>query len=502
VTSYDSKVARIERLAGDRIAEGTSDDWSIEELRSYADNPLGFMREVLQFDPWSKQEEIALAVRDHPLVNVRGANNLGKDALAGALALWWAYAREGLVLLTSASERQVREILMRKEIGQAFRRARLPGELLTTGLRVDDETRMLAFTSDDSSRHTGYHQPRVLVLISEAQGVDDDAWEGLLTCASGDDCCVFAYGNPVAPTGRFYMTSRPHTQWHKIQVSAFDLIETGRKLPGAVTRAGIDRLAAEYGTDSPIYIARVLGEFPETAVNALVSRFWLDRAAALHESRAFENEAMEKPIDCGLDLGRSAEGDPSCLAVTQGNIVRGFHIWRERDSTVLRAKVEAQLRNIGVFPWQERDAVEYSRVVDQGLPPSTGAYVAIDAHGLGGPIFDEMRAAGWPVQDFSSSRKARDTDRFVNARAEAYWNLRVKLERGLIALPRDAMLFEELQATTWCMNAKQQIQILAKDDIRKSLPNNRSPDRADALAMAFARPGFRMYTGPTIEVSW
>ncbi len=43
---------------------------------------------------------------------VRSANGCGKDWLAARLALWWVYARQGLVLLTGPTERQVVEIVM------------------------------------------------------------------------------------------------------------------------------------------------------------------------------------------------------------------------------------------------------------------------------------------------------------------------------------------------------------------------------------------------------
>src|SRR5207244_280936 len=102
---------KLKLAVGDLIERGNASS-AHGDLRRYADDPLGFCRDVLKVDPWSKQEEIAEAVRDRPQVHVRGANNLGKDAISAWLALWWAYAKEGLVLLTSASERQVREILM------------------------------------------------------------------------------------------------------------------------------------------------------------------------------------------------------------------------------------------------------------------------------------------------------------------------------------------------------------------------------------------------------
>ncbi|HEY6159475.1 MAG TPA: hypothetical protein VIV88_18670 [Gemmatimonadales bacterium] len=488
---------KLKLAVGDLIERGNASS-AHGDLRRYADDPLGFCRDVLDVDPWSKQEEIALAVRDHPQVHVRGANNLGKDAVAGWLALWWAYAREGLVLLTSASERQVREILMRREIGGAFRRAQLPGELLTTGLRVGEETRMLAFTSDDSSRYTGFHHPRVLALVSEAQGVDEAALEGLYTSAGGEQDRLVVYGNPVSPTGWFYRTSRPHTAWHKIQVSAFDLLGSGRRIPGAVTQAGVDRLAAEYGTDSPIYQARVLGEFPSHAINALVQPAWLERAAAAWDARTLEPDTRGKTIISGLDVARSEAGDASCLCVTQGPVVRSFHIWRESDTTVLRQRVEAQLRSLRVYPRWDSDWGVVGMTPD-GLPPVAGR-VVVDAHGLGGPVYDELKKQRWSVAEFSAAKRATEPDRFVNARAEAYWTLRQKLEQGKLALPRDGALFEELQAVTWTQNARQQIQVVAKDEIRASI--GRSPDRADALVLALSGAGNSGYSGLASFASW
>jgi hypothetical protein len=87
-------------------------------------------------------------------------------------ALWWTYARGGLVLVTGPTERQVVEVVM-GEVRQAFRKATdLPGDLYRTALRVGDRAAILAFTSTEASRLTGFHAPRVLALITEAQGVE------------------------------------------------------------------------------------------------------------------------------------------------------------------------------------------------------------------------------------------------------------------------------------------------------------------------------------------
>jgi hypothetical protein len=57
------------------------------------------------------------------------------------------------------------------------------------------------------------------------------------------------------------------------------------------------------------------------------------------------------------------------------------------------------------------------------------------------------------------------------------------LELGKIALPRDEKLFDELAGIKWRVNSGGKIQLESKDDTRARL--GRSPDRADAVAMAF-----------------
>jgi hypothetical protein len=74
-------------------------------------------------------------------------------------------------------------------------------------------------------------------------------------------------------------------------------------------------------------------------------------------------------------------------------------------------------------------------------------------------------------------------DKYLNLRAEAYWTLRTLLEQGQIAIPRDEKLWDELTSIQWKPNSAGRIQLEPKDAFRKRL--GRSPDRADAVAMAF-----------------
>ena len=58
------------------------------------------------------------------------------------------------------------------------------------------------------------------------------------------------------------------------------------------------------------------------------------------------------------------------------------------------------------------------------------------------------------------------------------------MEEGKIAIPPDEHLTEELISVRWKANSAGRVQIERKEDLR--VRPRRSPDKADAMAMAFA----------------
>lgn len=150
--------ARLDRLTadvGELVAKG--DRAKGRDFERYARDPVGFIRDVLKGDPWARQVAIAEAVRDHPQVTVRSCHASGKDWLAARLALWWVYARGGLVILTGPTASQVEEILMRSEVRAAFLAGGLPGELHVRALRPGGtgEAGILARTASDTHARPG-----------------------------------------------------------------------------------------------------------------------------------------------------------------------------------------------------------------------------------------------------------------------------------------------------------------------------------------------------------
>src|SRR2546426_9485060 len=100
----DTRLDRLFREAGD-VLERHERAGLTRDLTQYADNPVGFATDVLHVEPWSKQIEILDAVLREPRVSVKGGVGVGKDFTAAVLALWWAYCRGGVAVITPRSQR-------------------------------------------------------------------------------------------------------------------------------------------------------------------------------------------------------------------------------------------------------------------------------------------------------------------------------------------------------------------------------------------------------------
>jgi hypothetical protein len=95
---------------------------------------------------------------------------------------------------------------------------------------------------------------------------------------------------------------------------------------------------------------------------------------------------------------------------------------------------------------------------------------------------------GLPVVVYNGGESPYDKERFVNARAEDYWNLRELFENGEIDIDElDDVLAAQLGSLKWTLDSRGRIKIESKDDMRKrGMPSH---DRADTVAQAFSRRG-------------
>ena len=110
--------------------------------------------------------------------------------------------------------------------------------------------------------------------------------------------------------------------------------------------------------------------------------------------------------------------------------------------------------------------------------------IYIDEVGLGAGVIDRAKEIGGvQAVGINGGSRPSDTERYLNLRAQMFDGLRQRFADGDIAIPDDAELISQLASLTFKYTSRGQLQLESKDQIRSS--GRQSPDKADALALAF-----------------
>lgn len=457
------------------------------DFTGYRGRPLDFMREQLAFEPYEKQREVILAFEKYKKVAVRGCHGAGKDAVLAPIALYAAYVLGMLVLVISATEKQLLGQTW-KELDERFTPSKLPGDLYTADLRINGKKRILAMTSGAVSNLTGWHDKHgVCVLISEAQGEQTEAaaFDAADANTTDDKSKICVVGNPIAPGGRFFEVSRRAT-WHAIKMSAFDHpnIQEGRMvIPGGPAPSWPAEMAAEYGAESPWYTARVLGEFPDTGIENLIRRAWIDRAVARWQDNATRARVSSYRPWVIADIARGGP-DLTCIGTVRGDkrlvVCDELETSSEPDTMRTAATLVEKARTLGFWSIGRRRPT-LDDIIAHQVP------IVCDDVGVGGGVTDRVRELRGNARPFNGAHKSTVVDprtqqeKYANLRAESYFVLRDALRDDVAAFPPDAKRDEELLAIQFSHNAAGRLIVEPKIDIRKRL--KRSPDRADVVSM-------------------
>lgn len=458
----------------------------------FAADPQGWVEQRLNEVVWSKQLEVMESVRDNRFTNVRSAHSTGKSHIAARIAGWWEDVHppeETFIVSTAPSTNQVRGILWRY-LKAVHRKAgldgyitggdvpewKLPGDVLVGWGRKPQD---LSNAEQAATVFQGIHAKYLLVILDEAGGVPEWLWNAILTLVSDEAGYgrVLAIGNPDDPTSHFSRIASPGSTWTNLQIKAFDSPNfigdpryTGtpemeafdRDLPEDVVAmlvgpTFVKTAEDEWGDDSPLYVSKVLAEFPEESDDALIP-IALVRAAV---ERDMSGEAITDLGKAAMDVARTGT-DETTLGWNRGGMFRIIRHKRGLGDTMKAAGW------LSVFQ-REHPAVP----------------IIVDADGLGAGVYDRALELGLQVSAFYAGRRAYKPKRFVNRRAEQWWALRKLFEDGLLDIDRDDLTLQaQLTGMKFDEDSAGRVKVESKDDMkRRGLP---SPDRADTLMMVYA----------------
>ena len=205
--------------------------------------------------------------------------------------------------------------------------------------------------------------------------------------------------------------------------------------------------------------------------NQVIPKDWVQAAQDRGEALLDEFDRSETPMSTmGADVNYGGDDD-TILAPRYGPVVP--ELIKMPDAYVENTDtIGKQIATFIATKWRE------------------GALIIVDVVGWGSSTYEALVDSEMPVFPYNSAEKTEFTDRsgmleFRNVRSAAHWNLRQLLDpdtEDQIALPPGRDLRLELCAATW-RNSPSGVIIEDKDSIRERL--GRSPDRADAVVMAF-----------------
>lgn len=451
------------------------------DLAALFADPVRFARTVLQANLWETQERILAALaKPNARVAVKSCHASGKSHVAAAAALWFPIAYpDGITLTTAPTWVQVSKTLW-GEIHQHISKSRivLP-KASTTELRLGPKNYALGLSTNEGVRFQGLRGNKTLIVLDEAPGIKPEIWEAIESIRAGGDVRVLAIGNPTIPGGPFYDAfTRNREHWTTMTISAFDTPNLrGLTLDDvlAMDEAALDvaerpyltlrRFVAnayrESGPESAFYQARVLGDFPAQADDALISLAWVD--AAMHrEPEPLPERWLHGHVTAGLDVAGPGKNE-TVLILRCGRTILLEKAWAQ-------AEFEGPLLET-LRPWRER-----LRSVN------------VDAAGIGYKVAQYLQNEhGLPVRFINVGEATSDTERFKNLKAELYWGLRLRFQEGDVAGAMSDTLVQQLCSLKYKLNERGQVEIEKKEQALKR--GVVSPDRAEALMLAFAGDG-------------
>lgn len=302
---------------------------------------------------------------------------------------------------------------------------------------------------------SGLHAKFVLYLIDESGDIPPPvlraANQGLSNCAWGK---IMQAGNPTSHEGMLYLAANAQRHlWHITCITS-DPDDPNRtpRVDIAWAKEQIDT----YGRDNPWVMSSVLGQFPPSSLNTLLSPFEVE-AAMKRAPSIMDYEFSQKRI--GVDVARFGL-DSTILFPRQGLMA-----FKPKELKGARTnEIAAHLVKMKDEFKSEMELVD-------------------DTGGWGAGVIDSYLQAGGNAIPVNFSSKATDP-RYYNKRSEMYFLMAKWVKKGG-ALPNIPRLVAELSAPTYTFHMSK-FRLEEKEQIKQRL--GFSPDHADALGLTFAMP--------------
>lgn len=288
------------------------------------------------------------------------------------------------------------------------------------------------------------------IIIDESSLIDDDIYSKILRMLGGHkDHFLFEIGNPFH-RNHFYKTSLDES-YNRLVIDYKQAIREGRLQPEFVEKM---RKQFDFGV---MYECK----FPDAG--EIDSDGWVMMFTENDIVNSYRSEDVPSygTPRLGIDVSRAG-----------GN----FNVFILRTGNYAKVLSKNTTENLMEIVGMGRDLADKYGVDESNI--------YLDATGLGAGIYDRFLELGWNVTGVNLAEKALNQEKYINIRAEAYFELLNWIKGGGM-LKRDSD-FLQLCDIRYKMRDNGKLKIIDKEALRKR--NIASPDVADALMLTFTRP--------------
>jgi len=220
-------------------------------------------------------------------------------------------------------------------------------------------------------------------------------------------------------------------------------------------------LPADYeSTLRELYPKELVQQLLEGDWDTIEAGMFLLRYGAIKSAVEREVEIdFNEPKVMGVDI--AAEGiDESVAVIRQGNKVIWIETWSFANTMATTGKIIT--------------------LIDRFKPN----VVNLDAIGIGKGVHDRLDELKIVHNGVVVGETANDKEHYVNIRAEMYFSLQKRFEEAEISIPDDLDLIAQLSTIRWDFESDKRLKLVSKKEM-KTKYRVKSPDKADALALAF-----------------
>ena len=438
-------------------------------LRRWRERPDQMVRELFGVVPDAWQDEALRAFPKSPRLAMKACKGPGKTAVLAWLCWNFLLTRPAPKVLATSTTADTLADTLWPEMAKWQNKSELLKAQFTwqkTQIFCNEnpaEWFMAARTwsrnaSAEQQANTlaGRHADYIMFVLDESGGIPDAVMVAAEAAFAGtQECHIVQAGNPTHLTGPLYRACTSSRElWTVVEITGDpDAPNRSPRIPVEYAREQIK----QYGRDNPWVLINIFGQFPPSSLNVLIGP---DEVSAAMRRYYREYDIGNVPKIIGVDVARMGD-DSSVLCMRQG--IQMFPFIRHRNLT------STEGASIVARKWADWNA-------DGVFIDATG--------GFGSGWEDRFRMVGRAPVGVQFSGKAHAPDRYVNKRAEMYFDFVEWIKKGG-ALPDSPELVHELTQTTYSFQGDKFL-LEPKESVKSKIGH--SPDFSDAAVLTFAEP--------------